>query len=137
MTLIADSDDEFMPETFKTFYDIWNSFTKEERDRCGEIAVLCQDQFGNRVGCDFPIEKKLLKTKDILLKHRSLPLGETWAALKTENLKFGFLNIPKEAKGLKMIPESFFWEKITFGLDTYSYILNRVLRIYYRNDGDI
>ncbi len=53
--LICDSDDEFLPETFETFYNIWYGFSDEERDKCGGIGVLCRDQFGNRIGCDYPI----------------------------------------------------------------------------------
>ncbi|WP_024791797.1 glycosyltransferase family A protein [Lebetimonas sp. JS138] len=39
LTLIADSDDEFLPETFETFYNIWNSFSNKEKDKCSGIAV--------------------------------------------------------------------------------------------------
>ena len=133
--LFADSDDEFLPETFETFYNTWNSFTEEEKKKCGGIGVLCQDQYGNRIGCDYPIEKKLLKDIEIVFKWRDIGLGETWAVLKTANLKKSF-TIPKEAKNLKFIPESFFWSRMVFELNTYSYHINRVLRIYYRDDND-
>ncbi len=133
--LFADSDDEFLPETFETFYNTWNSFTEEEKKECGGIGVLCQDQYGNRIGCDYPIEKKLLKDIEIVFKWRDIGLGETWAVLKTANLKKSF-TIPKEAKNLKFIPESFFWSRMVFELNTYSYHINRVLRIYYKDDND-
>jgi glycosyltransferase involved in cell wall biosynthesis len=133
--LFCDSDDAFLEETFETFYTVWQGFSSEERDRCGGIGVLCQDQFGNRVGCDYPIQKQLIQTLEIFFKWRDIPLGETWAALKTENLKKAFV-IPKEAEGLKFIPESFFWSRITFELRPYSYFVNKVLRIYYKNEGD-
>ena len=44
LTLIADSDDEFLPETFETFYTVWQGFDDEEKAKCGGIGVLCQDQ---------------------------------------------------------------------------------------------
>jgi len=133
--LFCDSDDEFLPDTFKTFYDIWSNFTEEEKQKCGGIGVLCQDQYGNRVGCDYPIEKELISTLDIIFKWRNLDMGETWAALKTENLKKAF-TIPEEAKDLKFIPESFFWDRISFEIKHYSYFLNKVLRVYYKNEDD-
>jgi glycosyltransferase involved in cell wall biosynthesis len=133
--LFADSDDAFLPKTFETFYKVWQNFSDEERRLCGGIGVLCQDQDGNRIGCDYPIEKRLLPALDTVMKWRHIGLGETWAVLKTENLKRAF-SIPKEAEHLKFIPESFFWDRILFGMDTYSYFLNKPLRIYYRNEKD-
>jgi len=135
LTLIADSDDEFLPETFETFYDIWSKFSKDEKEKCGGIGVLCQDQYGNRIGCDYPMEKKLIPTIDVVFKWRSIGLGETWAALKTENLKKAF-KLPEEAEHLKFIPETFFWDRIIFELKPYSYFINKVLRIYYKEEGN-
>jgi len=53
LTLIADSDDRFLEDTFKTFYEVWNGFSEQEKEKCSGIGVLCQDQYGNRVGCVF------------------------------------------------------------------------------------
>ena len=137
LTLIADSDDRFLEDTFKTFYHIWSGFSEQEKEKCSGIGVLCQDQYGNRVGCDFPIEKQFIKTEIVVMKWKSIGLNEIWGALKTKNLRYAFLDMPNEAKKLKMIPESFFWDKITFGLEQYSYPLNKVLRIYYKEDDNI
>ena len=133
--LFADSDDEFLGETFETFYGVWTNFDENEKERCGGIGVLCEDQFGRRVGCDYPITHKLIPSLETVLKWRDIGLGETWAVLKTENLKKAF-TIPEEAKHLKFIPESFFWSRIMFELQPYSYFLNKVLRVYYRNESD-
>jgi len=133
--LFADSDDAFLPETFETFYNVWHDFSDEERRLCGGIGVLCRDQDGKRVGCDYPIEKRLLPALDTVMKWRHIGLGETWAALKTENLKKAF-TIPREAAHLKFIPETFFWDRILFGMNTHSYFLNMPLRIYYRSEED-
>ena len=133
--LFADSDDEFLPETFKTFYEVWKNFDAEERNRCGGIGVLCVDQNGNRIGCDYPIERKLIPSTISVFEWKNIGLGETWAALKTENLKKAFV-IPEEAKSLKFIPESFFWNRIVFELRPESYLLNKILRIYYKNEID-
>ncbi|MRI83365.1 MAG: hypothetical protein C6I00_03000 [Nitratiruptor sp.] len=134
-TLIADSDDAFLPHTFETFYKVWEGLSADEREMCGGIAVLCQDQNGERVGCDFPKEG-LLPALPTVLRWRSIGLGETWAALKSKNLKWAFTAIPSKAKGLKFIPESFFWDRILFGRPHQSFFLNEVLRIYYRGGED-
>jgi len=134
-TLIVDSDDKFLPETFETFYNISNNFIDEEKQKCGGIGVLCQDQFGSRVGCDYPIENRLIPTIDFIYEWRNIGLGETWAALKTENLKKSF-KMPKAGKHLKFIPETFFWDRIVYELKPYSYFINKVLRIYYKEEGN-
>ena len=133
--LFADSDDAFLPETFETFYDVWENFNDEEREKCGGIGVLCRDQFGNRIGCDYPVTQKLIPSIEVVYGWRDIGLGETWAALKTQNLKKAF-KIPNEAKDLKFIPESFFWSRIVFEIQPYSFFINKVLRIYYRNESD-
>lgn len=129
--LFADSDDRFVPETFETFYVLWMGLTEKERERCDGIGVLCQDQHGNRIGNDFPITGRLVPTEEAVFKWRKYGLGETWAALKTENLRKSFV-IPAEARGLRFIPESFFWTRITLEQRRYSLFCNKVLRIYYR-----
>jgi glycosyltransferase involved in cell wall biosynthesis len=133
--LICDSDDEFLPDTFEVFIKIWDSFSKEEKEKCSGIAVLCQDQFGNRIGKDYPIEKEFVPIEKSVFGWRDKGLGETWAAIKTQNLK-KYFKIPEEAKNLKFIPESFFWSRIAIESKQYSYPLNKVQRIYYVNEGD-
>lgn len=133
--LICDSDDEFLPDTFEVFIKIWDSFSKEEKEKCAGIGVLCQDQFGNRIGKDYPIEKEFVPIEKSVFGWRDKGLGETWAAIKTQNLK-KYFKIPDEAKNLKFIPESFFWNRIAIESKQYSYCLNKVQRIYYVNEGD-
>ena len=133
--LILDSDDECMPETIEFFYKTWHNFDEEEKEFCGGIAVLCQDQYGNRVGCNYPKEKQKVNILEAVFDWKKYPLGETWAILKTENLKKAF-KLPKEAENLKFIPESFFWDRIAFeNPSQFSYPVNKVLRVYYRREG--
>ena len=135
LCLIADSDDEFLPDTFELFHKIWSLFSEDEKEKCGGIGVLCQDQFGQRVGCDYPITNVLLPAQKSVLGWKDIGLGETWAALKTKNLQKAFA-IPQEAKDLHFIPESFFWDRIVFELQPYAYYINKVQRIYYREEKD-
>lgn len=132
--LIADSDDAFLPETIETFYKTWNSFSDEEKKKCGGIGVLHNDQYGKPIGNKYPVEHEMLPAIDIIFKWRNLGIGDTWALLKTENLKKSFI-IPNEAKNLKFIPETFFWDRIVFDLKPYSYFINKRLGIVYRNEG--
>ncbi|WP_292654746.1 glycosyltransferase family 2 protein [Nitratifractor sp.] len=134
--LFADSDDRFVPETVETFYDLWMGLTAEERKRCDGIGVLCQDQHGNRIGNDYPIVGRLVPTEEAVFKWRKLGLGETWAVLKTDNLRKSFV-IPEEARGLRFIPESFFWSRIAFEAGNLSLFCNKILRIYYREGASL
>ena len=130
-----DSDDECMPETIEFFYNTWNSFDEDIKKECNGIAVLCQDQYGNRIGIGFPIEKKFIRTREFFYKFDNYKLGEIWSILNTSILKKIFI-LPDEAKNLKFIPESFFWNRVTFEINPYTYCVNKVLRIYYRNEND-
>ncbi len=130
-----DSDDECMPETIEFFYKTWNSFSEDMKNKCNGIAVLCQDQFGNRIGIDFPIEKQFIKTKKMFYKFDNKKLGEIWSILNINFLKKVF-NLPDEAKKLKFIPESFFWNRVVFEINPYTYCVNKILRIYYKSEED-
>ncbi|WP_457749106.1 glycosyltransferase family A protein [Sulfurimonas sp.] len=133
--LFADSDDEFLPDTLETFYNVWQRFTEDEKRKCGGIGVLCQDQYGQRIGSDYPVTDRLIPSWEVMFQWNNAKIGETWAILKTENLKYAF-QIPLEAQKLKFIPESFFWTRIVLELKPYSFFINKVLRVYYRNEGD-
>lgn len=133
LTLLCDSDDTFKKDTFEIFYNTWHSFSKEEKSLCGGIGVLCEDQYGNRVGKNYPKSNSFVPTIEAVFGWRDKGLGETWAILKTKNLKKHF-TIPPKARNLKFIPESFFWSKITFEVKQCSYCINRVQRIYYMNE---
>lgn len=134
--LIADSDDAFLPETFETFYTTWMDFSEADKKWCGGIGTLCQDQFGNRIGNDYPAENIFIPVMDTVFGWRDKGLGETWSALKTKNLKKYFV-IPEEGKHLKFIPESFFWSRITIEAKHVSYFINKVLRVYYKENSGI
>lgn len=52
-----DSDDACKEETIEVFYQIIKQFSDTELKKCGGIGVLHQDQYGNPIGNDYPIEK--------------------------------------------------------------------------------
>lgn len=132
--LIADSDDAFYPNTLKSFYEQWCTLSPIQQKECGSIGVLCEDQHGQRTGSDYPITGQLIPTKETVFGWADIGLGETWAALKSDMLRSCF-TLPDDAKTLNYIPESFFWVKVALAANRSSLYLNRVLRIYYRDEG--
>ena len=134
--LPLDSDDECLPETIEFFYNTWNSFDNNIKRECNGIAVLCKDQKGNRIGENFPIEKKFIRVKKVFYKWDQKKIGEIWAILNTKIMKKVF-TLPEEAKNLKFIPESFFWNRVTFEINPYTYCVNKVLRIYYKENNNL
>jgi len=130
--LSADSDDEFLENTFELFYTIWNNFTNYEKEICGDINCLCVDQFGNKVSDKYP-KLGFVFTQKAAYRYKNI--GETWAAIKTKNLK-KYFTIPIELENSKFIPESFFWSRIINEAKQYTYITNEYLRKYYINEED-
>jgi len=129
-------DDAFVSETLEVFDSTWNSFSVEEREKCGSIGVLCQDQTGNKIGNDYPLENAFVNNIKAVFGWSHLGLGETWAITKTIILKKYFL-LPSKIDTIKYIPESYFWNKIALQTDSpMSYIMNCRLRIYYINDNE-
>lgn len=132
LLLIADSDDRFLPQTLETFHALWQGFTQEEKNRCSGIGVLCLTQEGKPLGRPFPKEG-WFEVYDSMFDGTNDATGETWSALNASMLKRHF-SLPKEAEGLKFIPESFFWVKLAIHERPKSYRINQPLRIYYVNE---
>lgn len=130
--LFADSDDEFFENTFELFHTIWNNFTNYEKEICGDINCLCVDQFGNKVSDKYP-KSGFVFTQKAAYRYKNI--GETWAAIKTKNLK-KYFTIPIELENSKFIPESFFWSRIINEAKQYTYITNEYLRKYYTDEED-
>ena len=127
-TLMIDSDDAFVDNTFEYFYEKISNLSSN----CVEIAVLCKDQYGN-IFYEFPFDNKYIP----ILKFKALEVLETWSIIKSEVLKKSF-NIPKEFKGLKFIPESFFWNKLAIENQKKSVlVVNKVLRVYFREENSL
>ena len=131
--LIADSDDAFFPETIDFFYKIYHGLSEQEKKECGSIGVLCEDQYGQAMGCGYPITHTLIPTKTSVFRWPSTKLGETWALIKCDMLRQFFV-IPGNASHLKFIPESFFWVKMAFGSGKCALYANKILRTYYRGE---
>jgi len=134
--LSSDSDDAFLPETIETFYNIWNSFSDEEREKCASIVCLSQRQDGEAVGESYPQDREFITSLNYTFKLDKSSIGENWGVIRTSYLK-EFFTLPKVIDEISYIPESFFWTKMALDmthLDTMTYMINDRLRIYYIED---
>jgi glycosyltransferase involved in cell wall biosynthesis len=123
----ADSDDEFLPETLQTFYDIYYNLPRNIKENIYGVCVLCKDQFGKIVGDIFPLSPFITTNLDLAFKYKIR--GEKWGCLKTEILKkYLFPNVASTH-----FPESYIWFQLS--RDYYIYCVNIPLRIYYINEG--
>ena len=131
--LILDSDDSCKYDAIEIFYKIWNNISNKEN--CIEICSLCENQFGKRIGINFPKEG-CINAKEAFYKWNKNKIGETWSCYNTFFLK-KVLQLPEEAKNLKFIPESFFWNRLIFEFNGFIYFINKILRIYYIEEGSL
>ncbi len=127
--LIADSDDEFVPETLEFFFDNWQSLPHKLKNELIGIRCLARNGFTNevigKVSADMPAQINF-----------EYPLGlkmgwdhEMWGILKTEIMRrYPF----PEIKSVYFIPEGLVWNRIC---RNYQRLLtNKVLRIIYHQD---
>lgn len=126
LVIIADSDDEFLPNTLESFKRIW-SINKRE-DICG-LKCYVQTKsgliFSKKISGDF----KIVTFGDYQSIEQEHP-GEGWFCIRRDIME---ANKFPEFKGESFLAESIVWNKI---LKQYSLIiLPEPLRIYY--DGEI
>jgi len=125
---ILDSDDECVPEALDTFYQTWRNI--ENKDNFSGVTGLCIDQFGNRNGDNFPSDQFDSNTLECSLRYKVK--GEKTGIVRTDILKeFQFGN---EYFSNGFIPEGVIWYSIANRGYKTRYI-NKVLRIYYINEG--
>jgi len=129
--LIADSDDEFLPQTLSIFYRHWQGLTEQQKKVCAGVACLSKEAYtGETIGSKnmnhFPVFTYELPYN---IKHRRY--YDTWGFIRLDIMKkFPFPNIIEE----KFIPEGVVWNKICRNYKRL--ITNEVLRIvHYRKDG--
>lgn len=134
--LIADSDDEFVPETIATFLSAYNDVPDEKKDCISGVTGLVMDSETREViGRQFPIPEEerylLASVNDII--YRSGITGEKWGILKTSVLK-EFSAIIPVPEDVKYIGEQALWATISEKYLTV--FINVPLRIYYQGTSD-
>lgn len=125
--LIADSDDEFVSDALSEMYKAWCAIECKEQF-CGVVGLCADADTGEVVGDRFP--EDIFDVNALDMEYKYCIKGEKWGFTRTEILKkFPF---PLE-EGEKFIPEGIVWLKIARNYKTR--FINKVLRIYYQNEG--
>lgn len=128
-TIIADSDDSFLPNTISDLTEIWERVnTMINGDKIATVWTLVEDEEHNVVGEYFPYDFWQTNIKDRLLK-RNLPVeGEKWHSWRTEVLR----KYKMFSHEMCHIGESATWHRINLDYDFLH--LNIVHRMYYRSE---
>ena len=122
--LTLDSDDGCTETALEQFAAIWQSIPEGSRRHFSAVTALCQNQFGNIVGQQFP--KDILDSDSLELCYRYKIKGEKWGFQRTNVMReFPFPELPGE----RFIPESVVWQAIARKYTTR--FVNVPLRIYW------
>lgn len=134
--LVADSDDEFEPNTIEVFMNIYNKLPDDIKPIIAGVSCLVKDSETSQiVGEEFPIPSG----KDFLLSdvnEISFKLGirgEKWGILKTSVLKEFATKIPDTEDSI-YISENVLWTPIATKYKTV--YINEPLRTYYQGTSD-
>lgn len=123
-TIIADSDDSFIPETLEELFALW-SIIERCSEKIGAIWTLVRNEQHNIIGDYFPKDMWQVSFKDRILNNHSTTEGEKWHCWKTEIIKNQKLYSNPECH----IGESHTWNDINKGFDFLC--VNIAHRIYY------
>lgn len=129
-TIIADSDDSFVPETLSDLKSLWQSIKNMETKReIASIWTLTTDENGNVVGDKFPSDQWVVNFKERVLKHKIK--GEKWACWRTKVLANYKMYVNENSN---IIQESHTWNRINADYDFLC--VNVAHRCYhYTSDG--
>lgn len=126
--LIADSDDEFLPQALERFAFHWDAIPAAERDRFTGVTALCCDGAGRPVGDRFPVSP--LDSDSLELLYRYRVRGEKWGFHRTDVIRrFPFPSVA----GTRHTPEDVVWRAIARRYKTR--FVNEVLRVYHQDAG--
>lgn len=134
--LIADSDDEFEPNTIEVFMNTYNLLPDDVKPTIAGISCLVKDSVTREVvGGEFPIPKGenylLSDVNEISFKFGIR--GEKWGILKTDVLREFAKKLP-DTEGSHYISENILWVSIATKYKTV--YLNEPLRIYFQGISD-
>ena len=134
--LIADSDDEFVPETIDIFLKAYDAIPDEVKPRVSGVTGLVIDSLTREVvGGRFPIEenKGYMLTSVNELIYKMGVTGEKWGILKTAVMQ-EFAHQIEVPQNVKYIGEQALWSPI--GEKYMTIFINEPLRIYYQGTSD-
>lgn len=134
-----DDDDELHPDAIETFFEVWKSIEKEQKDNIAEVRALSVNENGVVCGSCHPAAEG----KDY---YDSNYLTEDWYKNRhSENITswrmdlvkaLSIFDIEKEwlYPQVKLVSESLFWNRIARRYDTR--YINKPLRVYHSDAED-
>ena len=124
-----DSDDALLPDALQTLISTWE--TIDDGLDIVFVSTLCVDQYSNIVGDRFPTEPLICTIFDMRYKYKVK--GDKWGMGKTQIYKKMHLDF-NALQGKGFIPEGVF--QFQFDQLGFHYCVNKVSRIYYRDEND-
>src|SRR5690606_29292887 len=121
-----DGDDECYPNALEVFNKEYEDIPNDLKPKVAAVTVLCEDQFGNRVGDLFPEDEFYCNTFEAGMKNQIS--GEKWGYTKTDVLSSIYVNPLMLNFGF--VPESIIWNTVARN-GFLTKCVNKVLRIYY------
>lgn len=121
--VIADSDDEILPDALQHLHDAWERIPEEQKDMFVGVTGLCIEETGQIVGNLFPEDP--WDVDSLTCRYVAGIRGEKWGCQRLDVMRaFPF---PDFVAGL--VPESYVWDQIALHYKTR--YVNRPLRLYH------
>lgn len=124
--LTLDGDDECYPNALEFFKCEYEEIPKKLKHKVAAVTVLCNDQFGNRIGDLFPEDPFYCNTFEARIAKKII--GEKWGFTKTDVLRS--IMVHPEMLNYGFVPESIIWDLVA-GNGFLTKCINEVLRIYH------
>lgn len=124
-----DSDDALPKDSMEILVNTWENINDSQN--IVFVSTLCEDQFGNIVGDQFPESPLICTIFDMRYKYKIK--GDKWGMGKTDIYKKMKLNF-ENLSGKGFIPEGVF--QFQFDKLGFHYCINEVTRIYFRDKDD-
>lgn len=133
ITVIADSDDTFVPDTFAELRMLWNTVDLSmDAHKIATIWTLTDDEEGDLVGEAFPHNFWQVSFKERVLDRKSTIKGEKWHSWRSEILKEYKMF---HSEHTTYIPENATWKRINQDYDFLC--VNMIHRKYYSSPDGI
>ena len=127
--IIADSDDEFLPDALQIFYDEWMRIEPHDRKNFTGVTGLCINSDNQIIGDKFPKDVFDSTPADTYYYHGIV--GEKWGFHRASVLaEFPF----PENTITSFYPEGLVWNRI--GRKYLTRYINRPVRLYFSDSGN-
>jgi glycosyltransferase involved in cell wall biosynthesis len=121
-----DGDDECYPNALEIFNSEYEDIPNDLKFKVAAVTVLCEDQYGNRIGDLFPDDPFYCNTFEAAIKKQII--GEKWGFTKTDVLKD--ITVDQRIFGRGYVQESIIWNTVARN-GFLTKCVNKALRIYH------